>query len=218
MNDGDKSARGLSVQAIQRMPYYLDYLRKQQDRGAALIPAAALAEEFHLSEIQARKDLASVCKKGGRPRTGFVIGDLINDIEELLGFHDSSNAVLVGVGNLGRALMSYGGFEAYGLNILAGFDSDAAKTSARVNGKQIFAADKISGLCRRMNVHIGIITVPSEHAQLVCDQLVAGGVLGIWNFAPIYLSVPERVMVQNENMAASLALLSKHVLEQMEKE
>lgn len=215
MNAGDKNGRGLSVQAVQRMPYYLDFLKKQLEKGAKLIPASALAAEFNLSEIQARKDLASVCKNGGRPRTGFVIEDLINDIETLLGFRDTSNAVLVGAGHLGQALMSYGGFASYGLNILAAFDSSEKKVGSQVNGKQVFAADKISELCRRMNVHIGIITVPAGGAQIVCDQLVAGGVVGIWNFAPVYLSVPEHVMVQNENMAASLALLSKHVQKQM---
>lgn len=217
MNAGDKSGRGPSIQAIQRMPYYLDFLKKQREKGARLIPAAAVAEEFRLSEIQARKDLASVCKTGGRPRAGFVVDDLINDIEALLGCHDVSNAVLVGVGHLGQALLSYGGFEACGLNILAAFDSDAGKTGSLADGRQVFPADKISELCRRMGIHIGIITVPAGHAQIVCDQLVAGGVLGIWNFAPVYLSVPERVMVQNENMAASLALLAKHVLKQIEK-
>jgi redox-sensing transcriptional repressor len=218
MSEGNKNERGLSMQAVQRMPYYLDFLKKQQEKGAKLIPASTLADEFGLSEIQARKDLASVCKNGGRPRTGFVIEELINDIETILGFRDTSNAVLVGVGHLGQALMNYGGFESYGLNILAAFDSDEKKIGSRVNGKQVFAAGKVSELCRRMNIHIGIITVPSEHAQVVCDQLVAGGVMGVWNFAPVYLSVPERVMVQNENMAASLALLSKHVLKQLETE
>jgi redox-sensing transcriptional repressor len=218
MSEGNKNERGLSMQAVQRMPYYLDFLKKQQEKGAKLIPASTLADEFGLSEIQARKDLASVCKNGGRPRTGFVIEELINDIETILGFRDTSNAVLVGVGHLGQALMNYGGFESYGLNILAAFDSDEKKIGSRVNGKQVFAAGMVSELCRRMNIHIGIITVPSEHAQVVCDQLVAGGVMGVWNFAPVYLSVPERVMVQNENMAASLALLSKHVLKQLETE
>ena len=72
-------------------------------------------------------------------------------------------------------------------------------------------------MCRRMKVHIGIITVPAAQAQIVCDQLVAGGVLAIWNFAPVHLSVPDHILVQNENLAASLAVLSKHLKKTIDK-
>ena len=98
---------------------------------------------------------------------------------------------------------------------MAAFDSDERLTGAKINGTCVLAADKISDLCRRMNIYIGIITVPADQAQLVCDHLVAGGILAIWNFSPVHLNVPKHILVQNENMAASFALLSRHLREHM---
>ena len=97
------------------------------------------------------------------------------------------------------------------MEIIAAFDCDPAKIGTEIHSKHILPADKITDLCRRMKVPMGIITVPASQAQLICNALVEGGVRGIWNFAPVHLSAPEHVLVQNENMAASLALLSKHL-------
>jgi redox-sensing transcriptional repressor len=109
------------------------------------------------------------------------------------------------------------GFKNYGLNIIAAFDTKPDCIGSEINGVKVLPADKISNLCRRMRIHIGIITVPAEQAQIVCDQLVAGGVLAVWNFAPVHLSVPDHILVQNENLAASLAMLSQHLKNTMKK-
>ena len=101
------------------------------------------------------------------------------------------------------------------MNIVTAFDVNPGIIGTEVNGKKVLPSGKISEMCRRMNVHIGIITVPVDEAQVVCDQLVAGGVRAIWNFAPAHLSVPQNVLVQHENMATSLALLSKHLKEKI---
>ena len=93
------------------------------------------------------------------------------------------------------------------------FDGDAQKAEQKVGEKMILPMEKLENLCRRMNIHIGIITVPADSAQEVCDRLVDGGVRAIWNFAPIHLNVPDHVLVQNENMAVSLAALSKYLYE-----
>ncbi len=98
-------------------------------------------------------------------------------------------------------------------DILAGFDADPSLAGREVAGKKILPMDKLPGLCRRVGVHIGIITVPGEQAQAVCDQLIDSGVLAVWNFANAHLRVPEGILVQNENMAVSLALLSNHLRE-----
>ena len=113
-------------------------------------------------------------------------------------------------------MLSYKGFEQYGLDIVMAFDADESLAGQQICGKHIFPPSQLSDMCRRMNIHIGIITVPASQAQVVCDQLVAGGVLAIWNFAPLHLSAPERILVQNENMAASLAVLSKHLQARLE--
>ena len=134
-----------------------------------------------------------------------------------MGYHDVDSAVLVGAGSLGNALLSYKGFGSYGLDIVAAFDSDDDIIGKEICGKKVLPVDKLSEMCRRLNIHIGIIAVPESQAQTVCDQLVAGGVLAIWNFAPVHLSVPKNILVQNENMAASLAILSKHLKENLSK-
>ena len=206
----------ISRQALQRMPYYLQALRTALDSGAEIISAPTVAAQLGLNEVQVRKDFASVSNIAGKPKTGFQTRELIGAIESCLGYDNSNEAVLVGAGSLGRALLSYRGFEAYGLSIVAAFDVDPNLTGGEISGKQVLPMSKLPSICQSMNIHIGIITVPASQAQAVCDALVGSGVLAIWNFAPMHLNTPEGILVQNENMAASLAVLSKHLSERLE--
>ena len=206
----------ISKQALQRMPYYLQALRTARDSGASIISAPTVASQLDLNEVQVRKDFASVSDTAGKPKAGFQISELITAIERTLGYDNSNEAVLVGAGSLGRALLSYRGFEAYGLSIVAAFDVDPNLTGGEISGKQVLPMSKLPQVCHNMNIHIGIITVPASQAQSVCDALVESGVQAIWNFAPVHLNTPEGILVQNENMAASLALLSKHLSERIE--
>ncbi|MDF2889607.1 MAG: CoA-binding domain protein [Lacrimispora sp.] len=204
---------GISRKSLERLPVYHHYLEKKSSDGLETISAPAIALDLQLNEVQVRKDLALVAKTAGKPKMGYVIKELIADMEEFLGFHNTNQAVLVGVGYLGKALLSYKGFEQYGVEIVMAFDSDGRKVNTRIGGKMVLSMEKLENLCQRMNIHIGIITVPAEYAQGVCDRLVAGGVKAIWNFAPVHLSVPSHILVQNENMAVSLAALSKYLYE-----
>jgi len=206
----------ISRQALQRMPYYLQYLRRLQEDGVSIVAAPAVAEALRLNEVQVRKDFAAVSSIQGKPKTGFPVNGLISDMERFLGYHNVEQAVLIGAGYLGRALLSYKGFAQYGLDVVMAFDSDEALIGQQVCGKHILSPTQLSDMCRRMNIHIGIITVPAGQAQVVCDQLVAGGVLAIWNFAPARLLAPNHILIQNENMAASLAVLSKHLKNRLE--
>lgn len=215
MSEDKEQLKTISTQALKRMPYYIQYLKELQKNGTTVVSALMIANYLDLKEIQVRKDFASISTTKGKPRAGFNVDELIYNMEEFLGYHNVDDAVLVGVGLLGKSLLSYKGFKKMGMNIVTAFDIDSGIVGTEVNGKKILPAEKISELCRRMNIHIGIITVPVEQSQVVCDQLVAGGVRAIWNFAPIHLSVPSNVLVQNENMAASLALLSKHLKEKI---
>lgn len=201
----------MSTQALKRMPYYLHYLKQLRSEGIEIIASPAIASDLSLNEVQVRKDFAAISTSKGKPKTGFIIQELIYNMELLLGYHNVKDAVLVGAGSLGKALLSYKGFEQLGMNIVTAFDSNEELIGTELNGKRILSSDKISSVSRRLNIHIGIITVPASQAQMVCDQLVAGGILAIWNFAPVHLMVPGDIMVQNENMAASLAILSKHL-------
>ena len=204
----------ISLQALHRLPYYLQYLKRLKQEGLETVSAQTAAAYFGYSEIQVRKDFSAVSSSPGKPKQGFEIRILIQDIENYLGCRNMNEAILVGAGSLGRALLSYTGFESYGLKIVAAFDNNNALIGTDINGKRVFPAERISELSRRLHTQIGIIAVPAEQAQLVCDQLVAGGIQAIWNLAPVHLTVPPQILVQNENMAASLALLSRHLREQ----
>ena len=125
---------------------------------------------------------------------------------------------MVGCGNLGRALMSYRGFREYGLRIVAGFDVSDDIVGEEVGGKPILPLSSLPQYCRENGVRIGVITTPAQAAQKACDLLMEGGIKAVWNFAPAHITVGEGVLVQNENMACSLALLSKHLNEMLEEE
>ena len=205
----------LSLQAFQRMPYYLQYLKELYRNGVLTTSSPAVSAHFGFTEIQVRKDFAAVCSSRGIPRHGFDTKQLIDDIETLLGYRNTNDAVLVGAGVFGSALLQYKDLSKYGMQIVAGFDIKEALVGKPLHGKPVFHASKITELCRRMKIHIGIITVPAEQAQAVCDLLISGGILAIWNFAPVHLSVPDDILVQNENPAVSLALLSRHLQERL---
>ena len=164
--------------------------------------------------MQVRKDLALI-SSGGKPKVGYRISELEADIERFLGYDNINSAVIVGAGHLGKALMSYVGFKQYGLEIIAAFDSDPSLWNTAFNGITVFPPEKMADIAERLKLHIGIITVPAPHAQEVCDRLVEAGVRAIWNFAPTVLRVPEGILVQNENMASSLALLCNHLSQRL---
>lgn len=209
-----KKQTPISLQLYNRLARYLNYLKRLPDGAPANISATAIARALDLNQVLVRKDLASV-SDGGKPKVGYVALDLIADIEHFLGHDNCTDAVLVGVGNLGKALLSYGKFEDYGLNIVAAFDKNPDLIGTEIAGKNVVDAQKITNLCKRMSIRIGIIAVPDVYAQGVCDALIAGGIRAIWNFAPVNLKMPENVVVKNEDMAASLAILTKRLAESL---
>ncbi len=204
----------ISKHTLQRLPMYLSYIKALPEDSPKNISATTIAEALQLNDVQVRKDLASV-SSSGKPKVGYNVKDLIAELEAFLGYNDIDNAVIVGAGSLGKALLNYSGFKAYGLNIIAAFDLLDEPTEFQ--DKTIFPITQLESFCRKVNIHIGIITVPAQSAQEICDLLVKSGVRAIWNFAPVHLVVPEGILVQNENMASSLALLSNHLREQMKK-
>ncbi len=203
----------ISKSVLKRLPGYVSYLKSMPDTGSPYISATALANALGMGEVQVRKDLAMV-SDGGRPKIGYLKESLIEDIEQFLGYDNTTDAVMIGAGKLGQALLDYVGFEEYGLNILAAFDI-APKSDFTDEGKPILHIDKLESFCKSHKVLMGIITVPAKHAQEVCDSLIRFGIKAIWNFAPVHLEVPGNILVQNENMATSLAVLSMHLQAQM---
>lgn len=207
-------SNNIPTQTLHRLPIYLSLLKKQQKFGIFNISSGAIASELGFGEIQVRKDLASV-SNGGKPRVGYLIRDLINDIERALGYGNMNNAILVGAGKLGKALMSYDGFREYGINIVAAFDASPVVYGEEYLGKKIMPVDRLKEYCTSFKIRMGVITVPAEYAQGVCDAMVDAGILAIWNFAPTHLKAPDEIMIKSENMAASLAVLSKHLAERI---
>lgn len=203
----------VSKQALQRMPYYLQHLRKMLSEGKKEVSAPFLAKEFGFTEVQVRKDLACVSSVQGKAKVGFNVSSLIVDIEDLLDYKHSKKAVIVGYGQLGHALMGFTGFSEYGIDIVAAFDSDPGKVGITSSAKPVLSVEDLHDYCNENDVKIGIITVPGEHAQNACNLLVKAGIKAIWNFAPVHLNVCTDILVQNENMAASLALLFNHLRE-----
>ena len=193
---------------------YLSYIKGLPEDAPKNISATTIAEALQLNDVQVRKDLASV-SSSGKPKVGYNVKDLIAELEAFLGYNDIDNAVIVAAGSLGKALLNYSGFKAYGLNIIAAFD--LCEEPTEFQGKTVFPIAQLESFCRKVNIHIGIITVPASSAQEICDLLVNSGIRAIWNFAPVHLVVPDGILVQNENMASSLALLSNHLREQMKK-
>jgi len=206
----------ISKAVLRRLPGYLAYLKNIPDTASPYISATAVAAALSMGEVQVRKDLAAV-SDGGRPKLGYLRKDLIEDISRFLGYDNTTDAILVGAGKLGRALLGYSGFEEYGLNILAAFD-EAPVAAASEEGRPIYHVDQLDSFCRSNKVLMGIITVPAKYAQQVCDKMISCGIKAIWNFAPVHLDVPQGILVQNQNMATSLAVLSVHLKAQIKEQ
>ena len=209
-NTGDK-ADALTIQALQRMPYYLHCLEKAKAKGETTISATSIANELKLNDVLVRKDIAAVCSTKGKPKSGFPVDELISDIEDYMGINDRKEAIIVGAGSLGRALLGNREFEEYGLSITAAFDINKDITGRTVNNIPILDLSEMEPFCREHGIPIGIITAPMDAAQEIADALVRCGIRAIWNFALVRLNVPEGVLVQNENLASSLAMLSHHI-------
>ena len=195
---------------LGRLPQYLQYLKSLPAEKDATISATAIAKGLSLGDVQVRKDLASV-SGAGKPKIGYARAKLIRDLECHLGYGSLTNAVLVGAGKLGRALLDYDGFEEFGVRIVAGFDCNEKALQLGKNAKEILPIKDITAYCREHNVKLGIITVGQGSAQDVCDTLVASGIEAIWNFAPCLLKVPQGVLLKQENLALSLAYLNNQI-------
>lgn len=202
----------ISKSVLKRLPGYLAYLKNMPDDAPAHISATALANALGMGEVQVRKDLALV-SDGGRPKIGYLRTALVDDIEQFLGYDNTTDAILVGAGKLGCALLGYEGFEEYGLNILAAFDRTPHEQDD--SGKPILPMDKLQSFCKSHKVLMGIITVPAAHAQEVANLMIECGIKAIWNFAPAHLDAPPHILIQNQNMATNLAVLSMHLQAQM---
>jgi len=194
----------VSKKLLNRLPVYLNFL-KSLPEDIENISATIIAKELDMGAVQVRKDLAKV-SHSGRRRTGRSREQLIEDIEHYLEFVTETGAILVGAGKLGQALLEFSRFEDSGINLMAGFDICPVEDNP-ASCKPIYPLSRLESFCKYFDVTIGILAVPAQNAQEICDCMIACGIKAIWNFAPVRLKTPEYVVVQNEDLAASLASL-----------
>lgn len=201
----------VSKATLGRLPYYLQHLRTVFKNNDEYISSTSIAKSLSLGEVQVRKDLNAV-SGAGKPKVGYEVKELIKSIETTLGYDNHTNAVLVGAGQLGKALLNYEGFEEFGVRIMAGFDIKAKKQTS--NQKQILSMEEFSKFCKENNIKIGIISANKESSQQICDLMIENGISAIWNFSPVKLNVPEGILLQQENLALSLAHLNNQLVNQ----
>jgi redox-sensing transcriptional repressor len=186
---------------IKRLSVYARYLSNLDAQDRRVISSAELAEECGMNAAQIRKDLAYFGEFGVRG-VGYYVKDLLLDIRKILGLNKTWRVALVGVGRLGEALLSYGNFVKQGYHFVAVFDADPAKVGrSLVRGLEVLPMADLARVVPERNIEIGIITAPAQAAQHVADQLVAAGVRGILNFAPVRIAVPEGLIVKHVDLA-----------------
>ena len=193
--------------AVQRLSFYLRQLESVQRADRHTISSKQLGESLGYSDAQVRKDLAYF-GQFGHPGIGYRVEELIAQLRKILGTDKVWNVLLVGAGNLGRALMAYRGFLRKGFSMVAVFDADASKVGQSFGDLRILAMSELTRTAREMNIRLAIMAVPADAAQGVADTLVAAGIGGILNFAPITVTVPETVAVQSVDLAVQLEQLA----------
>ena len=192
---------------IYRLSIYLRCLARLKENGIGTVSSEALAKAAGVKPTQLRKDLAYFGTFGTRG-LGYEVTDLSQKISEELGTSRLQPVILIGVGHLGLALLSYRGFEKEGFEIVAAFDAEPRRKRDKETKQPIHGMSELKEFVKAQNIKMAILTVPAVAAQEVANQLVDAGVTGILNFSPIVLSVPEEVMVNNVNLAIELENLS----------
>lgn len=201
----------IPVASLQRIPIYLSVLQSLELKGEKYISSNAIAKLVNENASVVKKDLSYLISKEGKPKVGYDIKSLIADIESILISQTTKQAVIVGVGKLGSALFHFDGFNKYGFDISFGFDTNPEIIGTTISGKMIYDISELPKLVSENHIEFGIITTPDKFTQSTASLLVESGVTAIWNFTASHLEVPKNIVVKNENLATSLAILSKQL-------
>ncbi len=205
----ESSSQGIPEATIARLPLYLRALTALADRDVASVSSEELAAAAGVNSAKLRKDLSHLGSYGTRG-VGYDVEYLIYQVSRELGLTQDWPVVIVGAGNLGRALANYGGFASRGFRVAALLDADPQVIGNIIAGHRVRAADEVEQVVAEYRVMIGAITVPAPAAQSICDRLVAAGVTSILNFAPVVLSVPDGVDVRKVDLSIELQILAFH--------
>ena len=202
----------VSEAVVRRLPMYYRHLRELEKAGVVRISSQELGERMNLTASQIRQDIN--CFGGfGQQGYGYHVANLKERIGEILGLNHEYHVIIIGAGNIGRAVANYTGFAKEGFNVQAMFDVSPALVGIDVHGILVQPMEKLDAWMAAHQVDIAVLAVPSAHAQATCDMLVRGGVRAIWNFAPVDLVLPEGVAVNNVHLYDSLHILSYRMTE-----
>lgn len=191
---------------LRRLPWYLAFVTILRQEGVENVSSRRLATDLAVDASQIAKDLSFINIKG-KTRIGYDVIELEEALQSFLGFGRSHNALIAGAGSLGAALMRDSGLHRYGLDIVAGIDTDPSVAGGDIAGIPVFTPDRLPDIVRELDIHIGIIAVPVEEAQAVADSLVAAGIKALWNFTPRRIRVAAGVVVTNTSIYSHLAVM-----------
>ena len=192
------------------MRYYRFLAESTARKGLQTVTSAQIAEALDIDPTQVRKDFAAIGLQG-MGRVGFDVCEVCRAIRVTLGFDREYEAVLVGTGQLGSALLAYSGFARYGLNIAAAFDVDKRKVGNEIAGCAIRPMKALKSFVKRREIRVAILTTPAEVSQELAERLVSAGVKAIWNFTPTGLTVPSDVLVRSEHISIGLSQIAHHL-------
>ncbi len=202
----------ISELTLRRLPKYMHFLKDLHRVGTEYTSASEISRHLEVHHTQVRKDLAFTGVRG-IPKRGHKVIDLLVAIEKFLKWDSTVNAVLIGVGNMGAAILNYKGFENSGIQIISAFDKDSKKIGKTFDEIKVMNMKQLPQIITAKDVKIGIITTTAKYSQEVADYLVENGIEGIWNFTPVSLSVPDNVIVENVDIYPSLAVLVRKLFQ-----
>jgi redox-sensing transcriptional repressor len=201
--------RAIPPATVARLPAYRQALVDADAAGQRILPSAELAAAVGGNPDQVRKDLSFLATRGIRG-VGYEVAPLVDELSRILGLTEERNVVLVGAGNLGRALAAYDGFTPRGFRLVAVLDVDPAVLGGEVGGLVVTHLDGLADVVRRLEVALGVVAVPGAAAQGVVDLMVAAGLDAVLNFAPVHVRAPEHVAVRSVDLSTELQMLSFH--------
>jgi redox-sensing transcriptional repressor len=197
---------------ISRLPVYLRILKAATREGVETLSSADMEARTGISSDQIRKDL-SYFGEFGKPGTGYCVAELLARLVKIIGLDREQQALIVGAGNLGTALIGYPGFAEWNFHITAVYDNDPNKIGRRARGLEVWDVGEMAERNRQMKIGIGIIATPAEAAPEVADTMIEAGVRSILNFAPVRLTLPDDIAVRNVDMTLEFHVLSYRRLE-----
>lgn len=195
---------------IERVPLYFNYINKIDNKRCENISSTTISQELGLGEVLVRKDL-NIIAGNGKPKIGYQLSDLKSKLITLINNNKIIDIIIVGVGKIGEALVKYQGFEEKGFHIKQIFDCDKNKIGKKISDYQVNSIDNLSSYCKQHNIQMAIISVNSDNAQEVCDNLISSGVKGILNFTNTLLVTSNNVSVRNVDIASQLMMLSLEI-------